>query len=94
MTTELKTGNKETYTLCVRTWFTQGNSYFTMRVVTPAGAQHFAPFQYGHGYATAIHEAKTLLVEAGTPAPDDAYFLVDETPVTRKKDMHKEGLKS
>ena len=85
---------KATYTLCVRRWFNQGSSYFTMRVVTPEGEQLFAPFQYGHGYATAIHEARKALTEAGTPAPEDAYFLVDETSVTRKKDMHKEGLKS
>jgi hypothetical protein len=85
---------KTTYTLCVRKWFRQGSSYFTMRVVTPTGEQLFAPYQYGHGYATAIHEAKRLLAEAGTPAPEGAYFMVDEVNVSRKADMHNGGLKS
>ena len=65
-----------------------------MRVVTPTGEQLYAPYQYGHGYATAIHEAKKLLDEAGISAPADAYFMVDEVNVSRKKDMHLGGLKS
>jgi hypothetical protein len=48
----------------------------------------------GHGYATAIHRAKELLAKLGTPIPEGARFIVDETSVTRKKDLHKGGLKS
>ncbi len=86
--------NQPVYVLCVRTWFSQGSSYYTMRAVSPTGAEAVTAMCIGHGYATAIHRAKELLAKLGTPIPEGARFIVDETSVTRKKDLHKGGLKS
>jgi len=62
-----------------------------MMIVTPTGEQLFAPYQYGHGYATAIHEAQRILEEEGISMPSDTYFIVDEVNVSRKADMHNGG---
>ena len=85
--------NQPVYVLCVRTWFRQGSSYYSMRIVTPTGGETFTPMAYGHGYATAIHKAKEKMESLGFPIPEGARFIVDETSVSRKKDLHKTGLK-
>ena len=75
--------NQPVYVLCVRTWFRQGSSYYSMRIVTPTGGETFTPTTYGHGYATAIHKAKEKMESLGFPIPEGARFIVDEPPVVR-----------
>ena len=79
------------YTVIVRTWFDKkgGNTYYSMRVVEPNGDDFILPYAYGHGYATFIHSARIAL---GLPEGDDsARYVVDETKVARRKDLHNEG---
>lgn len=82
---------KTNYVVIVRTWFDKnnGNTYYSMRVVEPNGDDFILPYAYGHGYATFIHSARIAL---GLPEGDDsASYLVDETKVARRKDLHNEG---
>ena len=91
MITYMKTATKTNYTLIVRTWFDKsgGNTYYSMRIVEPNGDDLILPYAYGHGYATFIHSARIAL---GLPEGDDsANYLVDETKVARRKDLHNEG---
>lgn len=87
----METATKTNYTLIVRTWFEKsgGNSYYTIRVVKPNHDDLIVTFAYGHGFSTFIHSARVAL---GLSRDDDSvHFLVDETKVARRKDLHNEG---
>lgn len=91
---------KQVFTVCARRWFDKvnGNSYYSLRIVTPEPYElvgnkydHFVvPMSYGHGYATYIADATDFARRYGFDV-DNAKFVVDETQVMRKKDLHHKG---
>jgi hypothetical protein len=87
---------KKVFVLCARRWFDKlnGNSYYSLAVVHPDGDKEtLTGFTYGHGYATYIHHATEFLKGLYTSLnfETDVRFVVDETEVMRKKDLHKVG---
>jgi hypothetical protein len=91
----------QVYTISARRWFDKpnGNSYFTMRIsgedtsiVSNGNVNIVVPFEYGHGYATYTQRALEVL---GLTYEDEkngnVKFIVDETEVMRKKDLHYGG---
>lgn len=77
------------YTLIIRTWFGNGRTYFTMRIVKPDQNEIVIPFTYGHGHATFLGAARDAL-GIGRDDPSVSY-LIDEVSVARRKDLHCEG---
>jgi hypothetical protein len=73
--------------LVVRSWFKEGSSYYTMRVVG-LGVENVTHFSYGHGYAEYIQRASDIL---GVATYGEVDFVVDETYVSRRKDLHYGG---
>lgn len=81
-----------TYILAVRRYFDKanGNSYFSMRIMGN-GADIVSPMEYGHGDLTyKVKAAKLLGIEWELGHETSRLFTVEETVVTRQKDLHKE----
>ena len=91
---------KQVFTICARRWFDKvnGNSYYSMRIVAPTPFvmvdekrdSFVFPMEYGHGYATYIARAENFARAYGFDT-DNAKWIVEETEVMRKKDLHKKG---
>ena len=91
------------FTLCVRHYFDRvnGNSYYSLAVVHPDGEKEIVTaFSYGHGDSTYRAHAFNFLrpVYNWSDVIDTAYlmpyspkFVIDETNVTRRKDLHNGG---
>ena len=80
------------YCLSVRRWFDKanGNSYHTIRIMGE-GVDITLPMDYGHGDLTYLHRAgKALGVDIDLMDWERRRegFTIDETLVTRRKDLH------
>ena len=97
------TTDRKVFTLCARIWFDKvnGNSYYSLRIVPPVPYTNvvgdkwewfIVPFTYGHGYTTYIARAEEFC-RAYFPDidTDTVRWVVDETEVMRKKDLHNGG---
>lgn len=84
------------YVLAVRRYYDKinGNSYFSMRIMGE-GVDIICPMEYGHGDLTykmrACKELGVDWVASAYGVEQPATFTIDETVVTRQKDLHKKG---
>jgi hypothetical protein len=81
------------YCLSVRRYFDKvnGNSYHTIRIMGE-DTDITLPMDYGHGDLTYLHRAgKALGVDISALDSEQRRqgFTIDETVVTRRKDLHK-----
>ncbi len=84
------------YIVSVRHYFDKanGNSYYTMRIMGTDDTDVTTPFAYGHGDTTyREHAARFLGLDWSGMDWDTrrAMFTLEETTVTRRKDMHNAG---
>lgn len=86
------------YFISARRYFDKkyGNSYYTLRIMGN-GRDVTVPFTYGHGDGTYIARAWLALgiaienIHLMSPEERRNLFVVDETTVTRRKDLHNGG---
>jgi hypothetical protein len=81
------------YCLSVRRYFDKvnGNSYHTIRIMAE-GVDITLPMDYGHGNLTYLGRAGKALgvaIDLMTWEERREGFTIDETVVTRQKDLHK-----
>lgn len=82
-----------TYVLAVRRYYDRvnGNSYFSMRIMGD-GVDIITPMEYGHGELTyKVVASKHLGIDWASMDWEQRrpLFTVEETVVTRQKDLHK-----
>lgn len=84
----------ETYVLAVRRYYDRvnGNSYFSMRIMGN-DRDVIVPMEYGHGDLTyKMRACKELGIEWDWDWEQSReLFTIEETVVTRQKDLHKKG---
>jgi hypothetical protein len=91
----VKTETHSPFVLCLRRWHDtiNGNSYYSFRVIGQ-GQDITAPFSYGYGDETPKNHACDLLGLNWLAMDHEqrrACFIVEETTVRRRKDLHNEG---
>lgn len=89
------TPTPSTYVLAVRRYYDRvnGNSYFSMRIIGN-GVDIICPMEYGHGDLTyKMRACKELGIDWAVLDWEERrpLFTVEETVVTRQKDLHKKG---
>ena len=95
-----------TLTIIVRQWFdkTNGNSYYSARVIANGKTVYTFPISYGHGELTVLNRTNGVLYELGFQVPKGpdyrdsaAYYeyqeagiplTIDTAIVARKQDLH------
>lgn len=89
------------FTLCVRHYFDRvnGNSYYSLAVVKPDGEKEIVTaFSYGHSDSTYRAHAFNFLSPLynwgdamSAHAVHGVKFVIDETNVSKRKDLHNGG---
>jgi hypothetical protein len=86
------------YFISARRYFDKryGNSYYSLRIMGN-GRDVIVPFTYGHGEGTYVARAMSALgigidnIYLMSHDERRSLFVVDETTVTRRKDLHNGG---
>jgi len=89
------TDNRLVFVLCVRSWWDGTNPYHSMRLVHPNGdSEILTKFRYGRNFVEDATESLKTIYPTVTdwhPYGGQVKFVVDETEVSRRKDLHGGG---